>query len=445
MDVDLTNESAELLSELIRNACVNDGTRESGQESRNAELLISHMEGAGLDFQRFESVPGRASLVARIEGSDPTAPTLCLMGHTDVVPVNPDGWSRDPFGGEIVDGEIWGRGAIDMLNLTATQAVAFKHLAKSGFKPKGTLIFFAVADEEAGGTYGAKWMVDNHYDVIGADYVLTEMGGIAMPTSQGTKVTVAVGEKGLRWRRLKVTGTPGHGSMPYGADNALIRAAEVVRRLSEYRPAARLDEIWAAKVAAHEFPTEIAAGLLDRDRVYETLGQMEPTQAKALHACVHTTFSPNVVHGGIKTNVIPDTVEIDVDIRSVPGDGPEEIEAHLREALGADLADQVEVEPLFDDEATVSPINNPLWDMLGKVARERYPDAELLPELLFGATDSRFYRNKGAIAYGTGLYEPEVTFEQWASRFHGDDERIDIKSLGLCSNLWLRAAEELLL
>ena len=135
----LTGATTELLQAMIRNACVNDGTPDSGGEVRNADLLQQYLEGAGLDVARFENRPGRTSIVARIEGSDPDAPSLCLMGHTDVVPVNPDGWTRDPFGGELVDGEVWGRGAIDMLNVTSSMAVAFKHLARTGFRPKGTL------------------------------------------------------------------------------------------------------------------------------------------------------------------------------------------------------------------------------------------------------------------------------------------------------------------
>src|SRR5262249_38340770 len=164
MTTNLTGQTTELLQALIRNACVNDGTADSGGETRNAELLHAYLTGAGLEVQCYESRPGRGSIVAKIEGSDPNAPTLCLMGHTDVVPVNPSGWSRDPFGGELIAGEVWGRGAIDMLNLTSSMAVAFRHLAHSGFRPKGTLIYFGVADEEAGGQWGAEWMVDHHWD-----------------------------------------------------------------------------------------------------------------------------------------------------------------------------------------------------------------------------------------------------------------------------------------
>ena len=226
----------ELLQELIRNACVNDGTPESGQEVRNADTLGSYLSTSGLDVERYEPTPGRVSLVARIEGSDPGAPSLCLMGHTDVVPVNPDGWSRDPFGAELVDGEVWGRGAVDMLNLTASQAVAFRRLADTGFRPRGDLIFFAVADEEHGSAHGARWMAEHELDSIRADYVLTENGGLHVGTSEAPVVSMNVGEKGVAWRRLTVRGTPGHGSMPFRTDNALVKAAAVAQRLADHRP-----------------------------------------------------------------------------------------------------------------------------------------------------------------------------------------------------------------
>src|SRR4051794_10926533 len=207
---ELTGRTVELLQQLIRNQCVNDGTPESGHEIRNAEVLQALLEGAGLDIELYEPTPGRTSLVARIEGSDPVAPSLCLMGHTDVVPVNPAGWSRDPFGGEVVDGVVWGRGAVDMLNLTSSMAVATKRLAQQGFTPEGTLIYLAVADEEALGTHGAKHLTEHEADVVQADYVITESGGIPMPGPAGTKLPVVVGEKGAYWCTLRIKGTPGH-------------------------------------------------------------------------------------------------------------------------------------------------------------------------------------------------------------------------------------------
>src|SRR5215216_5450125 len=180
---DPTGATVELLQTLIRNQCVNDGTPQSGNETRNADVLQSYVEGPGVVIERWEPAPGRASFVARLEGRDASAPSLCLMGHTDVVPVHPHGWSRDPFGAEMIrnaDGvqEVWGRGAVDMLNLTASMAVAFKDLAERGIRPQGDLLFFAVADEEAGSAQGVRWVAQHHPDAIRCDYVLTESGGL---------------------------------------------------------------------------------------------------------------------------------------------------------------------------------------------------------------------------------------------------------------------------
>jgi len=171
----------DLTQRMIRNQCVNDGTKDSGQEIRTVELLESFFSGCGVDLERFEPEPGRASLLARIPGRDSTAPTLMLMGHTDVVAVNPSSWTRDPFGGELIDGWVWGRGAIDMLGQTASMAVALRRLVKEGWRPRGTLAYLAVADEEAGGTYGSGWLTEHAPDAVKADFVLTESGGMALP------------------------------------------------------------------------------------------------------------------------------------------------------------------------------------------------------------------------------------------------------------------------
>ncbi|MGE0878080.1 MAG: M20/M25/M40 family metallo-hydrolase [Acidimicrobiia bacterium] len=447
MGSNLVGETTELLQQMIRNRCVNDGTPDSGDELRSADLLQHVLEGAGLDVERFTARGDRTSVVARIEGSDPDAPTLCLMGHTDVVPVNPDGWHEDPFGGDLIDGEVWGRGAIDMLNLTASMAVAFRHLARSNFRPKGTLIFFGVADEEAGGTLGARWMADNHWDAIKADYVLTESGGWTVGASGEVaqrSVALTVAEKGVGWRKLKVRGTPSHGSMPYNTDNALVTAAEIVRRLHAYRPQARIDDIWKANVSAMNIPNELKARLLDPSSVYDAIGELpNPNLARRCHAMTHTTFSPNVAHGGSKVNTIPDLVELDVDIRTLPGEHHQDVEEHLRAALG-ELYDAVEITPLFDDAASRSAQDNVLYDALRRQTQIAFPGAELVPGMMVGGTDARFYREKGAIAFGAGLFSPQITFESFGQRFHGHDERIDVESLGLSTDLWLGVAHDVL-
>jgi acetylornithine deacetylase/succinyl-diaminopimelate desuccinylase-like protein len=444
----LTGQTVELLQQLIRNQCVNDGTVESGQEVRTSDVLRSYLEGSGLDLEVYEPVaaPGRTSLVARIEGSDPTAPTLCLMGHTDVVPVNPKTWTRDPFGGELVDGEVWGRGAIDMLNLTASQAVALKALARrpGGWRPRGTLVYLACADEEAGGTLGAGHVCDNHWDSLKADYLLTENGGTVSHGPKGElNVTVHVGEKGVAWRRLRVKGVPGHGSMPYNADNALVKAAHVVSRLADYRPSPYVDELWKGFIGSLGLDPAVKAALTDPSRVDDAIARLPANMAKYAWSATHTTFSPNVCHGGVKTNVIPDAVNVEVDIRTVPGDNEDEVRRHLDKALG-DLAEEVEVEKLFSKEASMSPTGTPLWHTLGRVVDAHYPGSRLLPRMIVGFTDAPYFREHGAIAYGFGLFSRALTAEAMAGRFHGNDERVDVESLALTTQAWLDVCEQFL-
>ena len=442
---EFTGPTTELLQALIRNACVNDGTPDSGNETRNSDLLVTYLEGAGLEVERFTPREGRDSMVARIEGTDPDAPSLCLMAHTDVVPVNPDGWREDPFGGEVIDGEVWGRGAIDMLNLTSSMAVAFRRLATEGFRPKGDLIYFGVGDEEAGGVWGAEWMVEHHWDAIAADYVLTELGGWSSTDDHGHRtVTVNVGEKGLAWRRLRVHGTPGHGSMPFGADNALIKAAEVVRRLSQYQPAAHIDDIWRAQVATMNVPEEVREGLLSSDTIMATIETLPISVARGCHAETHTTFSPNVVHGGQKTNTIPDVVDIDVDIRTVPGTTRADVESMLREALG-DMFDHVDITVLQHSDPSSCDFgpSNLLWETVTKHTQVAYPGATLVPGIIVGGTDARFYRDRGITAYGAGLFSPKMDFSTFGTRFHGNDERIDVDSLGLSGNYFYGIANDL--
>lgn len=437
-----TAGATEMLQTMIRNECVNDGTPESGHEERSARLLRDELEGTGVDLQTYETLPGRLSLIARWPGTDPDAPSLCLMGHTDVVPVSPEGWTHDPFGGELIDGEIWGRGAVDMLNLTSSMTVAFRHLINSGTRYPGDIVYFAVADEEAGGKHGAEVLVDQEWDALGCDYVLTEFGGIPLHSPAGSSILVTTAEKGLGWRRLTVKGSPGHGSMPYGSDNALIKAAEVVRRLSNYAPKPKLDELWAARVTAMGLPNDLAAKLLDPGRLREALDELPPQLAANAHSCSHTTFSPNVITGGVKTNVIPDRVVVEVDIRTLPGETTEDINEHLKAALG-DLIDAVEVEVIQEHLSTASPTDNKLWQTLAASMNDAYPEAKIIPSIVTGGTDARFFRDQGAIAYGAGLLSPAVDTQEFFRRFHGHDERIDIESLRLTVGLWLDVVNRL--
>ena len=435
---DVVGEVTDLLSTLIRNACVNDGTPESGHETRSAELLAGFLEGSGLDLQTYEPLPGRASLVAHIEGSDPSAPSLMLMGHTDVVPVNPAAWARDPFGGEVVDGEVWGRGAIDMLCLTASMAVAVRRLAAEGRRPKGTLVYLAVADEEAGGHLGAEWLLAHHPDAVRCDYCITESGGFALPiaSSGGPKVPVMVGEKGVRWCSLTLRGTPGHASRPYRSNNALLTAADVAHRLAAYRPAIALPEVWRRFVEGIDPDPELRGLLLDPEGI-EHLCASSPDHelARWVHASTHATIAPTVLHAGTKANVTPDQAVLQVDIRTLPGQTNDDVTAMVADALG-DLAGEVEIAVDTADPATSSAIETPLWDCLASVTRRLVPGAGLVPFLSTGATDSRYFREAGTVCYGFGLFCEALSFADYSARVHGHDERIDVASLGLCAKLW---------
>lgn len=436
------NETVELLQAAIRNQCVNTGATDSGSEVRSSDLIESYLDGSGLDFQQVEPAPGRRSLITEITGTDPTAPTLCLLGHTDVVPVNPAGWQHDPFGGELIDGEVWGRGALDMLNLTCSMAVAMKTLVRSGKRPKGTIRYIAVADEEAGGHYGARYLVDHESELSRCDYLITESGGVTLPSPRGERITITVGEKGTSWRRLIVKGTPAHGSMPYGADNAVAVAAEVVRRLVDYRPEAVINDVWKKYASALDVDDHVVAMLHDPTLVYEGLRHLlDHGTAKFAHACTHTTFSPNVIHGGQKTNIIPDEVAIEVDIRTLPGHDRAAVDAMLLEALGPELSARVTTEMINEGDATISPTDTPLYTALEAVARQFRPDASLVPRITAGGTDATFFRRTGTVAYGFGLFSRSLSAGEFASRFHGNNERIDVESLGLTTEAWLALAD----
>ena len=438
-DPALTGATTELLQALIRSGCVNDGSESSGHETRNADIVDDVLH----DLPRvdYEPLPGRRSVLTTIEGSDPNAPTVLLCGHTDVVPVNAERWREDPFGGDLLDGEVWGRGAVDMLGLTAAMTIAVRRLADRREPPRPTIKFLAVADEEAGGTHGARWITEHAWDDVACDYVLTESGGMSLHTPRGPHIVLATAEKGLSWRRLTVHGTAGHGSVPYGSDNALVTAAEVVRRLDAHEPATRLSEHWRRWVAALPVDEGLRSRLLDPGRVRDAIDELEPRLARYCHALSHVTLSPNVIHGGTKTNVVPDTVTIDVDIRTLPGISDDDIDRLLEEVL-ADLADRVVVEPAVDPRpATSSPTATPMFELLRRRAEAVHPGAGVLPWMVVGGTDAAFFRARGVPSYGAAMFSPEVSLETFQSRFHGHDERIDTRSLGLTAGLYLDVAD----
>ena len=439
----LVEETTDLLQHLIRNECVNDGTAASGHEMKSVETLESYLRMPGVEMKRYEPSPGRGSMVLRIEGTDKNAKSLHLMGHLDVVPVTRSGWRNDPFGGELIDGEVWGRGAIDMLDVTASMAVAVKRLLASGFRPKGTLIYSAMADEEALGTWGAKWLTENAWDDVRCDYLVTEFGGARMPIGTGAKLPIMTAEKGSQWTRLRVKGTPGHGSMPYKSDNALVKAAELITRIAKYKAPLHLQDLWKRFIEGIDLPAVQRMALTTPATFDAALDRMPPGTDRMMYAATRTTFSPNIAHSGVKLNVIPDSAEIDVDIRLLPGDEGEGVRKMLRDAAG-DLWKDVEIVAEGDNPATSSPIDTPLWDALTKVTRALIPDSTTVPFLVVGATDARYFRRKGVVSYGYGLMSEKIPFGEFSKLFHGNNERVDTDTLALMTPLWEGAVREML-
>jgi acetylornithine deacetylase/succinyl-diaminopimelate desuccinylase-like protein len=431
----LVEETTDLLQHLIRNECVNDGTAASGHEMKSVETLAAYLRTPGVEMERYEPMPGRGSLVLRIEGTDKSAPSLHLMGHTDVVPVTRASWRHDPFGGELIDGEVWGRGAIDMLDVTASMAVAIKKLLASGFKPKGTLIYSAVADEEALGTYGAQWLTENKWDDVKTDYLVTEFGGVRMPLGTGAKMPIMTAEKGSQWTRLRVKGTPGHGSMPYKSDNALVKSSELITRIARYKAPLHLQDLWKAFVEGIDLPAVQRMALTTPATFDAALDRMPEGADRMMYAATRTTLSPNIAHSGVKVNVIPDSAEVDIDIRTLPGDDGEGVRKMLRDAAG-DLWKDVEVIHEGSNPATSSPMNTPLWDALTKVTQRLIPGSTTMPFLIVGATDARYFRRKGVVSYGYGLMSDKIPFGEFSKLFHGNNERIDQGSLELMTPLW---------
>jgi acetylornithine deacetylase/succinyl-diaminopimelate desuccinylase-like protein len=417
--VSLRDEAVELLQELIRLDTVNP----PGNETRAAELLRDYLEPFGVECELFAREPHRANLVARLPGRG-DGPSLMLLSHTDTVLADASEWQVDPWSGELREGCVWGRGALDMKSQVAANAVAVASLAREGFRPAGDLIFAATADEELGEgvTYGLEWLCEAHPEAVRCDYAVNEGGGDRVELGGRVLYLCASAEKRSSPVVLHVHGRSGHGSMPGIADNALVKAAPLIERLGQFAPEPRLlpetEGFLRAITDDVPGPREALALARSVDRV----------AAEMVEPLLGLTVSPTMIAASEKRNVIPGRCDVTVDCRLLPGQTEEEAEVVLREWLGEGA---YELEWRGGQGGTRSDLGTPLWAAIERFVEELEPGARLAPICVAGFTDSHWLREAfGTVAYG--FFPMRTMTPELAARLiHSADERIPVEDVEL--------------
>jgi acetylornithine deacetylase/succinyl-diaminopimelate desuccinylase-like protein len=413
------DEVVEICSDLLRIDTSNYGDGSGPGERKAAELVAGLLSEVGLEPTLLESEPGRASVVVRIEGADAGRPGLLVHGHLDVVPAQADDWSVPPFAAEQQDGCLWGRGAVDMKDMDAMILACVRHLVRSGRRPPRDLVIAFTADEEAGGVYGAHWLVKQHPDVFeGVDEAISEVGGFSVEVGGRRAYLLQTAEKGIVWLRLVAHGAAGHGSQ-LNPDNAVTRLSAAV-----------------ARIGAHSWPREVTPTLRAfLDGVRDLFGVQLPIQDQAamesvlgttarwIGATLQNTANPTVLEAGYKHNVIPGTASALIDCRFLPGRRDELLDT-IRKLAG----DQVEVEEVHGDIALEWPTSAPLIDVMKSSLLAEDPDAAFLPYCLSGGTDNKAYATLGIKGYGFAPLRLPAGLN-FAGMFHGVDERVPLDSL----------------
>ena len=416
--ITLREEATDLLQRLIRLDTVNP----PGNETVAAELLRDYLAESGIEAELYAKVPERANLVARIPGRG-EGPRLVLLSHTDTVLADAAEWQLDPWSGELKEGEVWGRGALDMKGQVAANAVAIASLAREGFEPNGDLIFAATADEEVGEDFGLSWLCREHPDTVRAEYCVNEGAGDRIDFGSGRILYLcSAAEKMSSPFHLRVHGRSGHASMPGIADNALVRAAALILRLAEFRPEPRLEP----EVAA--FLRLLVGRDVGADDALEVARGVHPLAGELVEPLLGLTLSPTIVSASQKQNVIPALCRVICDCRLLPGQTQDEAETVIRAVLGPG---DYELEWIEGQGGTRSPLETPLWAAIESFVAAEEPEARVAPLCLAGFTDSHWLREAfGTIAYGffpLRTMDPELA----ARLVHSADERIAVEDLEL--------------
>ena len=435
--VELGAEAVDLLQRLIRI----DTSNPPGNEARAQELLREVLAGAGFDCEIAAREPDRPNLIARLSGESP-GPVLCLLSHVDTVPAEPDDWTADPWSGELRDGEVWGRGALDMKGQVAAEVAAAASLARGGWRPgSGELVVVVTADEERGAGYGARWLCEQRPDLVRSDLVVNEGAGLAIDFAGRRFYTVAVGEKGVCRLRLRTHGRAGHASLPRIGDNALLKMAPLLERLRQQPPFDPTPE-----------PVEFLSAILDQDLsdadheeladAMDRVGAEDPALAAFLaEPMLGVTLAPVMIDGGVKENVIPAHCEVLVDCR-VP---PEQNEHHVRSRVAALLGDgdwELEIPECIIGNR--SRLEGPLADAIAGWVSKTDPGARLVPIVMPGFSDSHWFRKEfGATVLGF-CPSNSITLAEEAPLIHGADERVAVADVELSAGFFAELARRVL-
>lgn len=433
---DLQDETAEVLARLIAFDTVNP----PGQEREALEWLAGYLSDGGLDCELHCAVPGRPNLVARLAGRDGAGgPTLGYLSHIDTVLADPADWTHDPWGGEVHDGFLYGRGSLDMKSQTAAEAVAAVALARAGRRPEhGELKLFCVSDEETGGLLGAKWLTEEHPDAARCDFLLNEGGGSVIPFLGRRLYGVSTAEKGTFRFKVTARGVAGHASVPGTGENALLKLAPVIEALGSRRAEYDLTEAPRLLLEALGQPST------DLEAAIASIREAEPRLATLVEPTLGVTMVPTRISASEKINVIPARAELRVDCRVPPGMGGEATMARIREVLG-ETGDGLEI--AFTDEVVGnrSPVASPLMDAIASWVSDNDPGAEAVPTVLPAFTDSRWWRMAfpECVAYGFFPHRHMSLFDTWPL-IHAADERVDVRDLGFAAALFHDLPERLL-